>query len=533
MHDASPEAPDGGAPTPSAGAPAPVVGRRADLAATLTIVVAVGAAALGIALRFATGSALWLDEALSVNIAELPIGELLDALRQDGHPPLYYVALHGWIELFGDGDAAVRALSGVVAVLTLPVAWWYGRRRGGPALGWLVLAVVALAPYSLRYATETRMYALVVLLVFVGAVLLDDVLARGHDGWGRIVGVALVGAALLYTHYWAIWLLGAVGLWLVWRLWRNRGSGSNRSAWRTVGALVVAGVAFLPWLPTLLYQSANTGTPWASPSRPTTVVGITLADFTAGPFADAGFIALVVTTVALLAVFGRGVDARSILLDLRSERAYRPEALLFVSTLGLGTAFTYLTWSAFATRYAAVVFPLFAVLVAAGLTRFLHAWVRLGGLAVVLALFAVGAVFNVTDERTQSEEWAAAIVAEGRPGDLVVYCPDQLGPAGSRELPDGFDQVVYPTFGSPERVDWVDYAARNAAADPEAFAAQALDRAGDRGIFVVWNGSYRTFDGQCEALVNAIAAARPARELVPDGGGRFFEHGTVTQAPGG
>ena len=82
-------------------------------APTEVVAVAVVAVLAGAVLRFATRSSLWLDEALSVNIARLPIGDIASWLRHDGHPPLYYVVLHGWIELFGSGDTAVRALSGV------------------------------------------------------------------------------------------------------------------------------------------------------------------------------------------------------------------------------------------------------------------------------------------------------------------------------------------------------------------------------------------------------------------------------------
>ena len=143
-------------------------------------------------LRFVTRSPLWLDEALSVNIAQLPLGQIPAALRHDGHPPLYYFLLHGWMALFGTGDVAVRALSGLFAVAALPLAWLVGRRRGGPLLAWLFVGVLALSPFALRYATETRMYSLLMLLVLVGYLLLDDVVRRGRGGCGRLVGLALV-----------------------------------------------------------------------------------------------------------------------------------------------------------------------------------------------------------------------------------------------------------------------------------------------------------------------------------------------------
>src|SRR5689334_16878878 len=68
--------------------------------------------AAGVVLRFAVRSQLWLDEALSVDIARLPLHAIPGALRHDGAPPLYYAGLHFWMLAFGDGNIAVRAFSG-------------------------------------------------------------------------------------------------------------------------------------------------------------------------------------------------------------------------------------------------------------------------------------------------------------------------------------------------------------------------------------------------------------------------------------
>ena len=93
------------------------------------------AVAAGVALRARSSSDLWLDEALSVNIARLPLRDIPAALRHDGAPPLYYVLLHLWMRLFGTSDGAVRALSGLFSVATLPVLYLAGRRVGGRRVG--------------------------------------------------------------------------------------------------------------------------------------------------------------------------------------------------------------------------------------------------------------------------------------------------------------------------------------------------------------------------------------------------------------
>ena len=92
--------------------------------------------------------------------------------------------------------------------------------------------------------------------------------------------------------------------------------------------------------------------------------------------------------------------------------------------------------------------------------------------------------------------------------------------------------MVYPTLGSPLRVDWVDYAKRNAAADPDAVAKQIVARAGDHRIFLVWQGAYRTLEGQCEALLDALTVARPgASTIVVSGGDKYFEPASVVMFP--
>ncbi len=99
------------------------------------VVTAVAAVVVGTVLRWMADPGLWLDEALGANIADLPLGDLVDALRRDGHPPLYPVLLKGWMGVFGEGDVAARSLSMVLATATLPLAWLAGRRLAGPIAG--------------------------------------------------------------------------------------------------------------------------------------------------------------------------------------------------------------------------------------------------------------------------------------------------------------------------------------------------------------------------------------------------------------
>lgn len=495
------------------------------------VLLALFAVAVGIVFRFVARTPLWLDEALTVNIASLSPTQINDQLHHDGHPPLYYYLLHYWMEAVGRSDLAVRALSGLVSVLTLPVAWLAGRRRGGPVLGWVMVAILSISSYAVRYATEARMYSLVMLLVMVGYLLVDDLIGRRRSSWWRLAGIGLVCGLLLLTHYWSMFLIAAVWLTVGWRWWHRR----DRAELHVLIAMATGSILlFFPWLGVFRFQSAHTGTPWASPFRPTTTLAVTLQDFhtATSDFKDP-ILALALTSVlVVLGLFGVAVSTGRIELDLRTARQVRYESAVVGLTLAIGGLAGLVTRSAYASRYAAVVYPLFVLVVAAGVTRFVSRSVRFAVLVVYLALSSLAVVqVSLVHQRSQAGEAASAIVAKARPQDIVVYCPDQLGPAGQRALGDGLRQYAYPSLGDPGLVDWVDYADRNEHSDPNVVATRLLDLAGDdHSIFVVWAGSYKSLEGRCEELMHALSQKRPKiADLLTGDSEKFFEHENVKQ----
>jgi mannosyltransferase len=361
------------------------------------------------------------------------------------------------------------------------------------------------------------------LLVLAGYLLVLD--AMKDPTWPRLVGIGAVSGLLLLTHYWSFYLLAAVGLLMAGRWWRR--PASRTSSVRIILAMAVGSLLFVPWLGGFLYQSSHTGTPWGLPFRPTAIIEQTLTDMGGGVVTEAalyGSIALVLVLCALLTVDSGG---HRMTLDVRTAPTVRREMAVTALVVAIGCAAGLATSATYQSRYAAVVVPLILLAVAVGITRVPGAGRLVAGI-VYVGFSLAGILWVNYYQRTQSAQVGEAIAAEAAPGDVVVFCPDQLGPAYSRELPDEVVGLSYPALTSPERVDWVDYADRNEAADPAEIAGEIRQIAGDHAIFLVWMSDYRTYDQQCEELVTELGLSDG---LIVQDNTRFYEPAFVHWSP--
>ena len=203
----------------------------------------------GLVARFLAPNGLWLDEALSVNIARLPLTQMPGALVQDGSPPLYYLMLHCWMLLFGQGEVAVRSLSAITSVITVPFLWFAGRRLGGRRAAWAALLLGATSPWAIYYGSYTRMYSQMAL----ESVLFYLALRRAVEfpSHRRLACVGLLTAVLMYTHYWDFYLLGSSACAAFWRA-----RAEVRSGTVLPGAYPGAGAKSCgPWWPVPFFSS--------------------------------------------------------------------------------------------------------------------------------------------------------------------------------------------------------------------------------------------------------------------------------------
>lgn len=489
---------------------------------------------LGVALRLWSTGPLWLDEAQTVQFAQLPLGDLHAALKTDGAPPLYYALLHGWLSMwdaFGVSDPwAARSLSMLFSIAALPLAYVLGRRLGGTRRhGEVALVVFAANPWSIRYAGEARMYSLVVLLVLLGALAADWL--RRKPGLVPALSLGAVTAALLYTHYWAIFLLVTVGASVLFRAWLR--PDDRRAARLQLIAMAGGGVLFLPWMPTLFHQSAHTGAPWADRPDLGSIASLP-AEWSGGDGPVGRTLALLVVPLMLLAVFARRESGSSLVIGVRPRGTNARLATIAVGTLLVALVVCMATGGAVVGRYTAVVVPFVLLLVAFGI-RTLPPAPSLGVLSGVVVLGLLGGLTQATTPHSQAGGIADVLNAQARAGDLIVYCPDQLAPAVEARLriPE-VDRLTMPPEANPAVVDWTDYEKRIALLKPKVLVdgiADFVHASPNATVWFVSGAGYRTHVQLCAALHSRLIATLgfPGQVLTPFG--RGFEKAGLERFP--
>jgi mannosyltransferase len=397
---------------------------------------------------------LWIDEGLSVGIADRPIGDIPGVLRQDGSPPLYYLLLNVWLQLVGSSEAEVHGLSVLLAVLCVPVAWWGGKLLFGRRTAWIAALLAAVNPFMTQYAQEGRMYSLLTLLGLISLIcwlhaFTSDAPAGGGVRRAPAIGFAVAFAAMLYTHNWALFFGAATGLVWLWLLWRAEPEERRRLLRTGLVAYGGAVLLYAPWIPNTLYQAAHTGAPWANAPSPAA-----LASVPARMWGEEA-------AVAIVLIGGSGALA---LWRLRGAPARAVVALLVIAVATFVLAWMASQLSpAWANRYLAAGVAPFVLLAAAGL----GAAGRLGlvALAVVAALWAID---GAPKEKSNVREVSEAIAPSLRPGDLVVATQPEQVSALNYYLPGGLRYATLtgavPDVGVTDWRDGVERLERTTAA---------------------------------------------------------------------
>lgn len=250
----------------------------------------------GAALRLSTLGlqSFWYDEAYTpVHTLHASLTATLSAVAHtENSPPLWYLLEWAIARVLGTGVVALRLLSAIAGILCVAVAWAIGSELQGRRAAIICAALVASNPLFVWYSQEARAYGLFVLMSALS--MLCFLRARREPSPRRMAAFALTGSLALLSHYFAVFLLIPMALWLLWQ------PATRRAALPALAAIGLVGAALIP----LIFTQGGHGTQWigqwALSSRLQTIPQYYLTGYSGAPLGHA--IELAIGLIALAGV---------------------------------------------------------------------------------------------------------------------------------------------------------------------------------------------------------------------------------------
>ena len=382
---------------------------------------------------FLTKADIWHDEGYSTAIINYPLGEIITRTINDVHPPLYYLVLSVWQDIFGNSVVSLRGFSVVCGVLAVVFLYMLMRRIFPEKIAKLAGLFAAIGPFLVRYSDEARMYSLAALLAVLSTYLLVVALESTKKSrylWWVGYGVAI--SAGIYTQYFFIFLVIPhliyaldIHKWNFTKLLKNKG-------W-WLDNILGAGL-FLPWLPHMLAQTSRVQGGFWIPPMDLGSISRTISHF-------------VTYNNDIATVFGYSLIVLMIFVPFMAVsklKKYNRSTILLIGWLIipiLAVAALSLVRHVYIDRYFTYSAPAFYALAAVvifSIRSKKNPWIRPVTAVAVVVLFAIG-IGNVAQVAThQMGSVAATVNRNYRPGDAVI----------SAELYTYFDFSYYNKTGT-------------------------------------------------------------------------------------
>jgi 4-amino-4-deoxy-L-arabinose transferase-like glycosyltransferase len=158
---------------------------------------------------------LWLDEAISANVAKMPITKIVSNFSiNDFHPPIFYWFLDLWTKLFGSNVAILRLSSIFFSLITIYFVFLLGKKIKNEKVGILAALFLAVNPLFVYYSQELRMYMMATMWLTIGFYYFLKIKEKKYKKIDLII-FNLLTALAFGTFYGSIFLIATFGIYFL------------------------------------------------------------------------------------------------------------------------------------------------------------------------------------------------------------------------------------------------------------------------------------------------------------------------------
>lgn len=134
-------------------------------------------------------------------------------ILHEGHPPLYFLFLKIWSNIFGYTELALRSFSLISGLLSIKVLFSILKDNfKSKFTNWTILILVLFNPFLFYYFTEARMYTFAFLLAILCFKYWLKYQEHKIFKYYDFLYFTIASVALLYTHYYGVFFFVALGI---------------------------------------------------------------------------------------------------------------------------------------------------------------------------------------------------------------------------------------------------------------------------------------------------------------------------------
>jgi 4-amino-4-deoxy-L-arabinose transferase-like glycosyltransferase len=200
---------------------------------------------------------LWNDEAFSFFVSYRDLVSTLHFMRQDTQPPVYYLLLTAFLR-FGHGPGALRGISVLAIVVSVPLLYDAGRTLLDKRTAWLACLLFVLDSNVVLWEQRARPYAVQTAFIALAMWGFARIWMAGRKApWPAWAAWVLGGALALLTQYPAGFFLLGANLAIAARIASGAAKRSVTALpllWRWTVAQLAMIALWLPFLPSFLHQ---------------------------------------------------------------------------------------------------------------------------------------------------------------------------------------------------------------------------------------------------------------------------------------
>ena len=214
-----------------------------------------------------TEDSIWIDEAFAIMAARLDFEPMLARIFADGlTPPLHYLILSVWIQIFGDSELSTRSLSLLFGVVSVWLIYELAALLAGRRVALLSTLILALSSFHVHYAQEARTYTLLLCLSIASYLFFCKILQ--HDGKRNVVFYLLTSSLMIYAHFFGVFVVLAQNIHFAFLcLFDDRRAKDRFWRWCFVQTILILSVTPLAYLLMGGLQRVNNGV-WIADTFP-------------------------------------------------------------------------------------------------------------------------------------------------------------------------------------------------------------------------------------------------------------------------